>query len=395
MEEKMLLPELRFVGFNDKWEFIPFPEIIHKSNQGVNTTTEKVKYSKQGITVIRSTNIGNNTIDFENVKFVDNETFSRLSTNTKPKKGDILYCNIGSDLGSAAMFNLDEDVLINWNVFRIQPNLKMVDPNLLVQYLNWIKPNVRKYATESTMPFISSKAFKFIKVPLCGLYEQQKIASFLTSVDKRIQLLQTKKEKLEEYKKGIMQKIFSQEIRFKPALSEAEGDENGNPFPDWEEKKLGDVCNYIRSGRDKPDGGQEYWVYGSTGVIGKTDSPSYSGSFILAARVGANAGLLNLVSGDFGVSDNTLVVNLKEGFDNYFVMMLLKKYNLNRMVFGSGQPLITGGQLKSLRLKFPCFLEQLRIANFFSSIDDGIEKVNQQIEGSKEFKKGLLQNMFV
>ena len=78
-----------------------------------------------------------------------------------------------------------------------------------------------------------SKDFGNIEIAIPSNSEQNKIAEFLSSVDKKIQLLENKKEQLELYKKGIIQKIFSQEIRFK--------DDNGNSYPDWEEKKLEDI----------------------------------------------------------------------------------------------------------------------------------------------------------
>jgi len=95
--EKQLTPQLRFSEFKEKWFELNFIDLIIKANQGVNTTTEKVKYSENGIQVIRSNNIGNNTLDVSNVKYVTQATYDRINDNCKPQIGDILYCNIGSD----------------------------------------------------------------------------------------------------------------------------------------------------------------------------------------------------------------------------------------------------------------------------------------------------------
>ncbi|MCD6366279.1 MAG: hypothetical protein J7L46_01925, partial [Bacteroidales bacterium] len=82
---------------------------------------------------------------------------------------------------------------------------------------------------------------------------------------------------------------------------------------EWEEKKLGEICLNISSGKDKNNINGQYPLYGSTGKIGKTENASYNGNYILAARVGANAGFLNRVTGKFGVTDNTLVIDLNDG----------------------------------------------------------------------------------
>lgn len=137
-------------------------------------------------------------------------------------------------------------------------------------------------------------------------------------------------------------------------------------------------------------------LYGSTGIIGKCAEYSHSGMYILIARVGANAGKISLINDQFGVSDNTLVLDCNQNQNlviNYLFHYLFYN-NLNRLVFGSGQPLITGGQLKTLILDLPSFPEQQKIANFLSSIDIKIENTNQQITKAKNFKKGLLQQMF-
>jgi type I restriction enzyme S subunit len=161
---------------------------------------------------------------------------------------------------------------------------------------------------------------------------------------------------LEQYKKGVMQQLFSGQLRFK--------DENGNPYPDWEEKKLGEVCESIKSGKSKSTTNGVIPLYGSTGIIGKCTESSHQGEFILIARVGANAGAINLIDDSFGVSDNTLVVNCKAIFEIAYIYYFLDHFNLNRLIFGSGQPLITGGLLKALKLNLPIVEEQQKIASF-------------------------------
>ncbi len=164
---------------------------------------------------------------------------------------------------------------------------------------------------------------------------------------------------------------------------------------EWEEKKLGEQCFTISSGKTKASKDGEINVYGSTGIIGKTNMHTHNGNYILVARVGANAGLINYVNGKFSVTDNTLIIDLnKDKVIPQFLMPLLHRYNLNRLVFGSGQPLITGKQLKDLTLYFPKLKEQQKIANCLSSLDSLIEAQNKKVETLKEHKKGLMQQLF-
>jgi type I restriction enzyme S subunit len=226
-----------------------------------------------------------------------------------------------------------------------------------------------------------------LQIKLPSIPEQKIIASSIAAVDNKLQALKKKKTLLEQYKKGMMQKIFSQELRFK--------DDNGAAFPKWEKKKLGDICESIVSGKTKPELEGEYFVYGSTGIIGKSLNYTHSGKYLLAARVGANAGQINVANGKFSVTDNTLVIKVKNQINIDFVFYFILEYDLNKLVFGSGQPLITGGQLKLLNINLPCLTEQTKIANFLSAIDDKINLCNVQIEKTEQWKKGLLQKMFV
>ena len=165
---------------------------------------------------------------------------------------------------------------------------------------------------------------------------------------------------------------------------------------EWESKRLEKYIEYISSGKTKEKNEcGTYKVYGSTGVIGYTEEPDYKGEHVLIARVGANAGTVNLTNEKCGISDNTLVIKYKDLLNYKFSYYQLIGYNLNRLIFGSGQPLITGGQLKSLKLKFPVFVEeQEKIASFFSLIDKKISLQSEKVEMLKQYKKGMMQKIF-
>lgn len=162
---------------------------------------------------------------------------------------------------------------------------------------------------------------------------------------------------------------------------------------DWEVYRLGDRASFIGSGKTNTKSSGEYPLYGSTGLIGSCKNPEYEGEAILVARVGANAGKLNFVSGEYGVSDNTILVKLKpENLIQYYRYWLIRK-NLNNLVFGSGQPLITGTQIKELLLPFPPEKEQADIANALSDVDTLINELEKLIAKKQAIKTATMQQL--
>ena len=120
-------------------------------------------------------------------------------------------------------------------------------------------------------------------------------------------------------------------------------------------KDLGKLCVGISSGKNKEKSENGlYPVFGSTGVIGRTNTQIYKHDQILVARVGANAGRVNIAQGEYDVSDNTLIINTRELINLKYLYYFLVNINLNKFAQGAGQPLITGKQLKSLAVPIPC-----------------------------------------
>ena len=161
---------------------------------------------------------------------------------------------------------------------------------------------------------------------------------------------------------------------------------------EWDVMELQDIAPNICSGRDKPSHNGKVILYGSTGVIGMTESASYLDELILVARVGANAGQLQVANSPCGVTDNALVINAHEW--NAYIYYYLQYYNLNRLVFGSGQPLITGGMLKKIKIKSGKNVERLKITHLLSLLDQRIETQKKVIEDLKKLKDAISKSLF-
>ena len=141
--------------------------------------------------------------------------------------------------------------------------------------------------------------------------------------------------------------------------------------------KLIDVCKSISSGKNKSKNKVgSFPVFGSTGVIGYTESPKYKHDTLLVARVGANAGYVHKSYGDYDVSDNTLIVDLKDNVNLDYIYYLLVALNLNQYATGGGQPLITGGKLKEIIVPIPPIEKQNRIASTLNNFDKLVNDIS-------------------
>ncbi|WP_442456227.1 restriction endonuclease subunit S [Staphylococcus haemolyticus] len=137
----------------------------------------------------------------------------------------------------------------------------------------------------------------------------------------------------------------------------------------------------------------EFFNLGSTGIIGKSNHFDYEGSFLLTARVGHYAGSLYTFKGKANITDNTIFMQTNLSLE--FIKELLNNYNLKRLAFGSGQPLIKSSELKNLKFNIPCVDEIEKIGKLFNKLNQTIELHTSKLELLKQRKKGLLQKMFI
>lgn len=242
---------------------------------------------------------------------------------------------------------------------------------------------------------ISFKDFSSMKMVFPSLQEQQKIASFLSLVDKKIEKQSEKVEAIKEYKKGMMQKIFSREIRFK--------DDEGKEFPEWEEKKLKTLIYNKKKGNQPAysDCGNillsnEYLENKfSTVYVKNPIDVEYDDVLILWD--GSQAG--KCYTGVKGVLGSTFVsLTLKKDISPVYIYQYLSfKIDIIKLAWreGSGVPHVSKDFINNFKINICCIKEQKKIANFLSTIDKKLEKEEEKLEALRIWKKGLLQQMFV
>jgi len=266
---------------------------------------------------------------------------------------------------------------------------------------------VANYGARHDRMNILNNDFMKLSVPFPSLPEQQKIASFLESIDSYINNLKSQKESLEEYKKGMMQKIFAQEIRFK--------DENGQNFPDWQEEKLGEFIQERKEYSVK-EKGYPHISLTTQGVVPK--SARYNRDFLVGDdeikkyRVTRlNDLCYNPANLKFGViSINKLgvgifspiyvtfeIVDQDIDFVGYYLIRNEFVNKARRYEQGTvyERMAVSPADFMKVKVAFPSLPEQQKIASFLGSLDDQIELKAQQIEKAEEWKKGLMQGLFV
>jgi len=251
---------------------------------------------------------------------------------------------------------------------------------------------------------LSTSRVSKLKLNLPSLPEQQKIASFLSAIDKKVQQLTKKKELLEQYKKGGLQQLFSGQLRFK--------DENGNPYPDWEEKRIGEI---FESRSETGFNDMELLsisiskgIYSQSESNKKDNSNSDKSKYkrVLKGDIAYNS--MRMWQGASAVSNldgivspaYTILKGNEQNNSNFYgylfkmskMIQTFQKHSqgLTSDTWNLKYPMIS--RIKVIRPSHP---EQQKIATYLSSIDTKIESVNNQITQTQTFKKGLLQQMFV
>ena len=163
-------------------------DLLDFKTQGVNTTTDHISYVEKGYKIVQAKNIAPYNITFDESNFVDEETFSRIKDNHKLHKGEVLYTNIGSQLGNSAIYEFDDEAIITWNVMKLIPNKDIIDNYYLCYLLNSNKPYIKALNTSSTMPFVSGKALMNVEFEVPDLHTQKKVVKVLKNIEDKIKL---------------------------------------------------------------------------------------------------------------------------------------------------------------------------------------------------------------
>lgn len=405
MENTQNIPSLRFPEFKEKWEKKKMLELADKITDGTHDTPKQVEI---GIPFLTAIHIKDGFIDYNNCYYLDLEIHNSIYKRCNPEKNDLLIVNIGAGTATCALNIVDYEFSMK-NVALIKPNKSIIDGKFLAQIQRKKASKIFNQLTSGgAQPFLSLKEIGRLIVSYPPFPEQEKIATFLTAVDEKLHALKQKKRLLEQYKKGVMQKIFSQELRFAA--------DNGNAFADWEEKKLGEVL--IKN--SKKNKNQEFKLVQSvSNKRGFVNQDEYFEDRVIASKDLSNYYVIQ--KGDFAYNPSRIDVgSLAYKFDDkssvisplYISFKANKDYlndafllewfstqqftrQMNSSFEGSVRNTLSYESLRKIQMFYPCLEEQTKIASFLSTIDEKINHCQAQITNTEVWKKGLLQQLFV
>lgn len=402
--------------FNEKqtYDEVVLGDVIELQSGFAFSSTLFSEHGQKLVTPKNFTKSGNALFTPQNTKF----TTERVNENYVCRPGDLLLlltdltqsCELlGKPLG---LREIDGEVLLNQRIVKVTPDSRRLVKNFLKQYFLTEKYHKRIVQTASgtTVRHSSNKILTSLELSLPNLEEQTKIAEFLDEVDKKIRLLEARHEQLTLYKKAMMQKIFSQAIRFKRV--------DGGDYPDWETKTLNELTEIVSGLTYSPSDvvSKGTLVLRSSNVQnGKLDFNdcvfvekkippnimSQEGDILLCVRNGSRR--LIGKSAYVGKLDmpatHGAFMSVLRAKNSRFVFQLLNNERFLKLVhmdLGATINSINTNNLKKYNFFVPSSeTEQQKIANFLSSLDDKIAAVSAQITQMQNFKKGLLQQMFV
>lgn len=426
----MIVPKLRFGDFEESWEQYKFSDAVsitdckHRTPEYINT----------GIPVVSPGLIRWGALNLsESSKKVSEEEAVSLMDHCIVKQNDLIFSR-NQSVGIASQVKTDERFVLGQDVVLLQENKLSIDYVYFCIQTPKVQNLIKRASGGSTFSRINLGELKKLNL-YCGKSdEQQKIASFLSKVDKKIGLLTEKKVKLNEYKKGVMQQLFngnfeqnSQDslggkVTFTPPTLRFKADD-GSDFPDWEEKTLGDYYKKLSTGMTpsrripKYYTGENLWItsgelnYGlvndtkeriTSDAISDTNLNIYpTGTFFIAItglEAPGTRGRCAINATPATTNQSCMAFEKIEDIQTLYLFYWYTYFNeaiYCKYAQGTKQQSFNNYLIKLIPIILPIKSEQTKIANFLSAIDQKIDLVNSELEKAKQWQKGLLQQMFV
>lgn len=395
-------PKLRFEGFHEEWKKCSIKDICEVFGRiGYRGYTVNDIVSKdEGVLTLSPTNIVGNKLSLsKNNTYITLEKYEE-SPEIKVYNNDILFVKTGSTLGKVCYVeNLQENATINPQMIALK-NTKISSKILsIIIETTYIKRQISKTRIGGAIPTLTQKEFLNYDIVIPSKEEQLNISDFFSLFDSKIQKQQEKVEFLIRQKKGLMQKIFSQELRFR--------DEDGEEFGKWGSKKLDQIAEVIMGQSPK---GENYSMDSDNIVLiqgnadmknGKVVPRIYTSEITKTCLPGDIIMSVRAPVGDIALTDITACIG--RGVcairGSKFVYHYLFYFNLinawDSISQGSTFESVNGNDIKTLVIPTPSFSEEMKIEKYLTTLERKVEKEKEKLRMLEEQKKGFMQRMFV
>lgn len=403
-------PKLRFKEFGGDWEIKKLNDIadIIDGDRGVNYPKESDFYDSEYCLFLNTKNVTKNGFNFDDKKFITKEKDNALRKG-KLNEEDIILTTRGT-VGNIAYFNKN----IDYKNMRINSGMvilrsKTILPEYLYSYLKsyYFEKQVKQVCFGSAQPQLTVSGINNFRIAKTTKEEQEKIASFFSLIDDKISLQGEKVEALKDYKKGMMQKIFSRELRFK--------DDDGRDYPEWEITTMEKVAD-LEKGFTPDTKNEKNWIGNIPWLSiadmkqGKylTDVSKYISDKALGNKQLVAEGTLimsfKLTLGRLAIVNRPMITNEAichfywkyNNINTEYMYYYLSTVNIASFGCRAAKGItLNNDSLNSIVVKLPVINEQMKISNLLKNIDNKIEKEQEKLDSLNEYKKGLLQQMFV
>ncbi len=349
-----------------------------------------------GILVLRSSNIQNEHITFDDCVYVNS-----VPKELMVSKGDIIIC---SRNGSAALIGkcaiIEDDVKASFGAFMMRYRANINNKFAFYLFLSAVA-NYRGLFSTSTINQLTMSIINQMQVALPSDTEQKNIATYLDHKVGQIDVAIAEKEQMLEDLKNYRSAIISEAVTKGLDTNVEIRDSGIDKFPmirsNWNTSKLKYIAS-IRSGSALPINNIKkdalYEVYGGNGCMGRADEYNTESPAIIIGRVGALCGNVHLIKTKKWVTDNALILNIKRDVTYEYLYYYLTAYDLNTLNSSNAQPLITGTKVLDVVTPMPSLNEQILIANYLddktSMIDETIDQITVQIVELKSYKSSLI-----
>lgn len=404
------IPKLRFPEFTDEWERRKLGEITVKIGSGKTPLGGKSAYIDNGIPLIRSQNVNNDRVNFDDVVFIDNATDNSMA-NSRVYTNDVLLNITGASIGRSAVYKGLEYANVNQHVCIIRPISNYISDFI---QLNLVSDNGQKQI-ESSQAGGGREGLNFQQIgkmqfmfPTKG--EQEQIGSFFNHIDNLITLHQRKCNSLKELRDGAIQRILSKELRFKKT--------DESEFENWVTKELSEIFTErkvsqiitedapllsftieqgIINPQDKKTNKRDFLIKDKDTkkfALTEVDDIIYNPANLKYGAIHRNKLMRGVVSPIYAI----FYTEQNPAFIEYVVKNPTFIKNSLKYLEGTVIKLMTLKPKDFLKLKveIPASLEEQKIiADFLMQFDETIDAEQRRIEKWKELKKGLIQQMLI